>query len=277
MSDVDRVSLGDAIAARLRDAETPLREDFSRPGRIPSCVLDDVLDPETCRAVYDAFPDPSTMTLRKTLRERKFVTAQMDRHDPLLEEIVYAFQQPPVVEALARVTGIEGLLPDEHLYAGGVSLMSRGHFLNPHLDNSHDKDREMYRVLNLLYYVTPGWRAEDGGNLELWDSGPRRADARTIPSLFNRLVVMGTGRGSWHSVSTVTRDGTRTCVSNYYFAPQPLDADTDDGYFHPTSFRGFADEPVKDVVLRVDGALRRGIRRVRRQGMGAPHHRYHRD
>lgn len=45
--------------------------------------------------------------------------------------------------------------------------MAKDNFLNPHLGNSHDKDRECYRVLNLLYYVTPNWSHEQGGNLEL--------------------------------------------------------------------------------------------------------------
>ena len=276
---MDRVSLGAAIADRLAPLEGTLRDEFAHPGRIHSCVVDDVLDPPVCRAIYDAFPDATAMRLRRTLRERKYVTAQMDRHDPLLEEILFAFQQPPVVELLGRVTGIEDLAPDEHLYAGGISVMREGHFLNPHIDNSHDKDRQAYRVLNLLYYVTPDWKPEYGGSLELWDQGPRRAGARTIPSLFNRLVVMGTTRRSWHSVSPITHDGARTCVSNYYFAPRPL---LDDGampggdYFHPTSFRGFADEPVKDVALRVDGAVRSAIRKVRRRGVVEPTHVYRR-
>jgi len=45
--------------------------------------------------------------------------------------------------------------------------MAKENFLNPHLDTSHDKNREMYRVLNLLYYVTPDWSHEQGGKLEL--------------------------------------------------------------------------------------------------------------
>lgn len=276
---MDREHLGAAIADRMAAEEASFRDQFAQPNRIHSAVVDDVLDPEVCHAIYDAFPATSAMRLRRTLRERKYVTAQMDRHDPVLEEIVYAFQHPRVVELLGRITGIADLVADEHLYAGGISVMRKGHFLNPHIDNSHDKDRQAYRVLNLLYYVTPDWRPEYGGSLELWDRGPRQAGARTIPSRSNRLVVMGTTRRSWHSVSPVTHDGARTCVSNYYFAPQPL---LDDGsrasgdYFHPTSFRGFADEPVKDAMLRVDGAIRGAIRKVRRKGVVAPTHLYRR-
>jgi Rps23 Pro-64 3,4-dihydroxylase Tpa1-like proline 4-hydroxylase len=51
--------------------------------------------------------------------------------------------------------------------------MTRGHYLNPHIDNSHDKFRADYRVLDLLYYTSPDWQVEFGGSLELWPNGPR--------------------------------------------------------------------------------------------------------
>src|SRR5262249_31000090 len=141
--------------------------------------------------IYRSFPDPSTMGLKKNLREHKYVSAQMNKSDPILEEIIYAFQEPKVVAAVAEITGIKEMQPDTHLYAGGISVMAKDHFLNPHLDNSHDRDRQLYRVLNLLFYVSPDWNSEAGGNLELWDNGPK-GSPREITSRFNRLVLMAT-------------------------------------------------------------------------------------
>jgi Rps23 Pro-64 3,4-dihydroxylase Tpa1-like proline 4-hydroxylase len=274
---MDRVSLGTVIADRLRRNQAALRAQFHETGRIHACVLPGVLDVETCQAIHAAFPAPDHMMERRTLRERKYVSAQMDRYPPLLEEAVYAFQEPPVLDQLRAISDVRGLMPDPHLYAGGISMMRRGSFLNPHVDNSHDHDRSAYRVLNLLYYVTPDWRPEYGGSLQLWDDGPRRPGGRTIPSRFNHLVLMGTTRRSWHSVSPVTHDGARCCLSNYYFAPRPLLDERDppgQEYFHPTSFRGFPDELVKDTVLRVDAALRAAVRKVRRGGVVPTRHIY---
>lgn len=157
---------------------------------------------------------------KNSIKERKYVSAQMDEHPSILEEVVFAFQDPRVLELTAEITGLKALEPDSDLYAGGISSMRKGNYLKPHLDNSHDKAGTRYRVLNLLYYVTPDWREEYGGNLELWDQGPKGAP-RTIPSLFNRLVLMMTNRTSWHSVSEVMHDGNRCCVSNYYFPQLP--------------------------------------------------------
>ena len=81
--------------------------------------------------------------------------------------------------------------------------MEKSQFLNPHLDNSHDKDRNKWRVLNLLYYVSPDWKQEFGGNLELWPDGMKGRQI-TLHSKFNRLAVMATHDASWHSVSPIT-------------------------------------------------------------------------
>ena len=194
----------------------------------------------------------------------------MDRYNPLLEEIIFAFQDPRFLSLVEEITGLSELLPDEHLYAGGISLMAQGCFLNPHLDNSHDKDRKNFRVLNLLYYVTPDWQESYGGNLELWDQG-LKSDARTIVSKFNRLVIMVTNRKSYHSVNPVLFDGERCCVSNYYFSP--ISAENNE-YFHVTSFRGRPEEKLKDFVLSADVALRNGIRQVFPKGVVKPWHVY---
>ena len=92
--------------------------------------------------------------------------------------------------------------------------MGPGHYLHPHIDNSHDMERQRYRILNLLYYTTPDWTLENGGNLELWPNGTK-AQPHTIHSKFNRLVVIATNRTSWHSVSEVRADRNRTCVFAY--------------------------------------------------------------
>ena len=211
------------------------------------------------------------MMEKKSLREHKFVAAQMDRYNPVLEEIVFAFQDPQVVEVVEQISGLRGMIPDEHLYAGGISSMGLGHFLNPHLDNSHDKDRKLYRVLNLLYYVTPDWGHESGGNLELWDNGPD-GKSREIESKFNRLVLMATHQKSWHSVTQVqTTHSLRCCISNYYFAAEPLE---EHEYFHVTTFRGRPEQPVRNVFLRCDAALRMGIRKVFVKGIKKPKHVY---
>jgi Rps23 Pro-64 3,4-dihydroxylase Tpa1-like proline 4-hydroxylase len=264
---MNRVEYGVVIEKRLVAERDRLQADF-HSHKIQSCVIDDVLPKQEAERIFAAYPDKSAMTVRKSLREHKHVAAQMNQYDPLLEEIIYGFQQPGVLKVVEEITGIREMEPDEHLYAGGISLMAKDNFLNPHLDNSHDRNRSAYRVLNLLYYVSPDWTHECGGNLELWDEGPK-GRPREIVSSFNRLVLMATHEESWHSVNQVKVDRSRCCVSNYYFSAKPLE---DHDYFHVTSFRGRPEQPVRDLVLQGDIALRQGIRKVFKKGIvESPH------
>lgn len=259
---MDRVEYGAIIEKRLLEEKDRLQAEFHRH-TVQSCVIDDLLPGKEVREIFAAFPDKSTMMLKKSLREYKYVAAQMNKYNPLLEEIIFAFQQPGVLKVVEEITGIREMIPDDNLYAGGISLMAKENFLNPHLDNSHDKNRETYRVLNLLYYVSPDWTHESGGNLELWDDGPK-GEPREIVSKFNRLALMATHEKSWHSVNQVQVDQNRCCVSNYYFSTKPLE---DHDYFHVTSFRGRPEQPVRDLVLQGDIALRQGIRKVFKKGI----------
>lgn len=86
----------------------------------------------------------------------------------------------------------------------------------------------------------------------MWDHGPTGVP-RTFPALFNSLVIMVTDDSSWHSVSEVTGDGRRCCVSNYYFS---RNAPGDSDYFHSTSFRAEYGTGLSDLVMRADNTLR---------------------
>jgi Rps23 Pro-64 3,4-dihydroxylase Tpa1-like proline 4-hydroxylase len=267
---MNRTQIADHISARLREELPVLRRDWANSGTVHHVVLDKVLPESLAMSIRQAFPEGSTMQTRKSLRELKHVAAQMNHYNALLEEALFAFQDPRVVELVGQITGLRDLEPDEKLYAGGISMMSTGHFLNPHIDNSHDKERARYRVLNLLYYASPDWQLANGGNLEVWPRGVEHEQI-TIESRFNRMAIMVTNKTSWHSVSPVTSDALRCCVSNYYFSRHPADVSE---YFHVTSFRGRPDQPVRDLVLRADAALRMGIRKLFPKGAVQTKHFY---
>jgi Rps23 Pro-64 3,4-dihydroxylase Tpa1-like proline 4-hydroxylase len=232
--------------------------------------IDDVLPEELVLEIHEKFPTTAEAVRKKNLREFKFTAYQMNTYVTLLEEVIYAFQDKKVIQLVSEICGLEKVYGDENLYAGGLSLMEKDNFLNPHLDNSHDKDRNRWRVLNLLYYVTPNWTLENGGNLEIWPDGLKQAQTKVV-SKFNRLVVMTTHQNSWHSVSKVLTGDVRCCVSNYYFSDTPLlVSDT----FHITTFRGRSSEKVKDLFLRIDNRLRSNIRKVFRKGVRENPHQY---
>jgi Rps23 Pro-64 3,4-dihydroxylase Tpa1-like proline 4-hydroxylase len=227
-------------------------------------IIDELLDQAICQSIYDAFPkDGNGFFNRESFREKKKESADLGAFNKILSDVTYAFQDKRVVDLVAGILGFENLEPDPKLYAGGLSMMFFGDFLNPHIDNSHDGDRRKYRRLNLLYYVSPDWKTENGGNFELWDK--KKISQKTITAFSNRLVVMETNKTSWHSVSCVQVERPRCCVSNYYFSEESPDT-TD--YFHVTSFTGRPEEKIKRVLGVADNALRNFVSKTLKIGRG---------
>jgi Rps23 Pro-64 3,4-dihydroxylase Tpa1-like proline 4-hydroxylase len=265
-----RFELANLIIERITKDKELLKDQFHNSSQINSCIIDDLLPDSIALEIFKSFPEASQMGEHRSLKENKKIAAQLNLYNPILEEITFAFQDLRVVKLVEEITGIKNMTPDSHLYAGGLSLMSEGNFLNPHLDNSHDNERNRYRVLNLLYYVSPDWKLENGGNLELWDNGVKKPQ-RTIVSSFNRLVLMITNKTSYHSVSKVVCSANRCCVSNYYFSTTAAD---NESYFHVTTFYGRPEEKFKRFILPIDAFLRQAIRKIFKKGIVKTKHIY---
>lgn len=251
------------ILQRLDRDTDKIKEDFAADKEIKTkyCAIDNLLSDDLAQQISDGFPELSKMRLLDSFREKKYTSKTLDKFDQIIADITFAFQDDRVVQKVAELTNIKDAVSDPHLYAGGISAMTEGHFLNPHLDNSHDGMQQNYRVLNLLYYVTPDWKPEFGGNLELWDDDV--ATPVEIPSLFNRLVLMSTNAHSWHSVNKVNVNGTRKCISNYYFSPHsPNRYETT----HVTYFMGRPEEKFKRLLTKADSDLRTLVRKIKKDG-----------
>ena len=215
-------------------------------------ILDDLLPEKVALDIYKNYPNKNIYNFNDTFRERKFTFAKLDSlENPIIDNITTTFQMDSVIEIVERITKINHLESDNSLYAGGISRMDLGHFLNPHIDNSHDAHRKKYRRLNLLYYVTPEIQESDGGNFELWDK--KVIKPLKIPSKFNRLVVMETSKSSWHSVDHVRSNIERCCISNYFFSKNSPE---DYEYYHVTSFLGRPDERLRRFYGVLDNILR---------------------
>lgn len=260
-----REKLVQIIVERLRRDAPKIREQFQQTKDVQTryAAVDNVLPEDIARKIYAAFPDVGQMRLMSSFREKKYTSKALDKMQSLMADAIFAFQAPEVIRETEEITGMKDLVGDPHLYAGGLSAMLKGHYLNPHIDNSHDSERKYYRALNMLYYTTPDWTKESGGNLELWN--PAVKQRVEIPSLFNRLVIMETNSLSWHSVNEVKVDGKRCCVSNYYFTPHPPGGRE---HFHITFFQARPEQHLRRFITLADSSMRTLLRKVVKQGVG---------
>jgi Rps23 Pro-64 3,4-dihydroxylase Tpa1-like proline 4-hydroxylase len=258
MLPLDRSTLGASIAASLLARREKLSRQWQRDP-IANIQVDDLLAPDTAKALFDSFPRPERMLSRRGLGEHRYIGEQLDQYSALVRETVRAFHDPRVVAAVSELTQIRGLVAETRMGVCGVSQMDRGHFLNPHVDSAHDDDQHRnHQVVSLLYYVTPDLRLVDGGHLELWHQGPD-GEATTILSKFNRLVIMATHGSAWHSVSPVRSDRHRCCLWTYYHAPSSVQPHHD---HHIPVFRGRPEQKLRDLLLRADTFARQSLYRL---------------
>ena len=155
-----------SIIKTLKTNKNTLSDKFSSSGDISYFYIDDLLPDTIAYKIANAFNDNGIdLFTRSSLRENKSVGVKYDKYDPILSEFTGVIHDPDVIEIISQITDLRSLEKDEKMYAAGLSSMCYGNFLNPHLDNSHNFERDKYRALNLLYYCTPDWDVKDGGNL----------------------------------------------------------------------------------------------------------------
>ncbi len=263
-SNRNKNKLIELICNRLESELGSLKKNFLSSGNsfhTRFTIVKDLLPKDLAKEIFNSFPNSEQMRFISNFREKKYTYKQLNKSKNL--EITFALQSKKVINLIEKITGIAHQKPDPTLYAGGLSLMKKNNFLNPHIDNSHNNNRKYYRRLNLLYYTTPDWKPEYGGNLELWDKKVNQSI--TIPSLFNNLVIMETNRDSWHSVSPIKYDGYRCCISNYYFSKQ---SPTNEEYFNVTTFTGRPNEKIKRLIAKLDNFTRKTVRIFFKKGIG---------
>lgn len=257
--DMDRKNIADLIIARMRDLDIEsLKSQYKNSSKINYLVIDDLLPSKVASDLNYFFPEKTYLKLRNQPQEKKYTAVNWESKSPIVEECLYSFQDERVIKLFSKICNIKDLSGDPELYAGGLSFMNKGCFLNPHIDNSHDRLRERYRRLNLLYYITESWDpSNDGGELFLYPDGIKFKPVK-IPAKFNRLVIMRTDKKSLHGVSEITSNSlARKCISNYYFS---YSSPSSKNYYHSTSFRGFKGEFLKDIFLRTNASLRTSIK-----------------
>lgn len=120
---------------------------------------------------------------------------------------------------LEELTGIENLIPDVDFEGGGVHKITNEGRLELHSDyNKHpNPEKDMWRRINLLLYLTPDWKYN--GDLELWNKDPL-THIKTISPQFNRAVIFNTTDEAIHGHPTplvCPTDVSRYSFALYYF------------------------------------------------------------
>lgn len=121
---------------------------------------------------------------------------------------------------LETLTGINSIIPDPFFMGGGAMMTGRGGFLNVHADFNYHHKLQTWRRINALFYLTPNWKKNWKGNLELWSKNKKKK-VKEIEPKFNRLVVFNTNSKTFHGQPesiNCPKNITRNVFSAFYYS-----------------------------------------------------------
>lgn len=198
------------------------------------CVIDDFFeDPISLAREFPAKDDPCWFRYDNPL-EVKQTCNDWHHFKPETYKAFSNLLSPGFNDMLQQLTGAE-VEPDLGLHGGGLHQHGRGGKLNVHLDYNIHPKLHLQRRLNLIVYLTPGWKPEWGGHLGLYKDPDTLVKA--VEPKFNRAIIFDT-RGSWHGLPaplTCPQDVTRNSFAVYYLCePSTTDSRTR-ALFAPTA------------------------------------------
>lgn len=218
-----------------------IKADFTQNEPFPHVVFDDLVHSDTLKKLIESFPDldwTGWYNSDHTHQRLKYSCSDSDAIPDPLRLLIFELNSGPFVKWLSNVTGIPDLLPDPFLLGGGLHRTEPGGWLSPHTDFHVVKGLPLFRRVNLLLYLNPGWAEENGGYLELWD---KRADriAVKVPPIAGKCVIFRTDDQSMHGFSEPVAGRPRCSVAMYYYTAQEAGHFCGDGttYWRPQSVR----------------------------------------
>jgi Rps23 Pro-64 3,4-dihydroxylase Tpa1-like proline 4-hydroxylase len=156
--------------------------------------------------------------------EGKIAISHLDHESGTVFSILNYLNSNEFVIFLRKLTGIPDLYGDPQFNGGGIHLIPRGGKLGIHIDFSRAIfDNTKFRRVNCLLYLNKEWKKEWEGALELWDNKPSDGGSciKKIFPIFNRLVIFGTSKNSWHGHPTLLNcpEGVlRKSLATYYYS-----------------------------------------------------------
>ena len=198
------------------------RETYSEAKPFPHIVLDALFPKEVPEGILEEFPDPGEILWRRHehSHSKKLASEKETQLGPFTRQVIYHLNSSVFIHFLENLTGIEGLVPDPHLWGGGLHQIERGGFLGVHADFNQHPQLKLDRRLNLLLYLNKNWREQWGGHLQLWNRDMTQCEEKLLP-IFNRCVIFSTTDFSFHGHPdplTCPEGESRKSLALYYYS-----------------------------------------------------------
>jgi hypothetical protein len=198
-----------------------LRAQFDKGIPCKHIVLEDFFTAEIANQLYENFPPlESLKVVRKSLNENKREDYHFERWHPAFTKVRDTFTSKEMGELMSKITGIDGLFTNTDPLGQGIHQGGVGSFLDVHIDVNVNVAKQLWRRINLLVYLNREWKAEYGGDVELWNKEMTKCVVK-YPPFFNKAVIFLTDENSPHGYSklNIPEGESRKSYYAYFFTP----------------------------------------------------------
>ena len=136
--------------------------------------------------------------------ESKFTLRDKYNFPPLLKSLFEELESKQFVESLSDIVG-ERLILDPTRNFWGVHTYKPGDKLDIHVDAGLHPVTKQKKQITLGIYLSSNWKEEYGCQLELWKGDNAQENSakiyekvKSIPPIFNRLVIFTCNDYAWH-------------------------------------------------------------------------------
>jgi 2OG-Fe(II) oxygenase superfamily len=215
---------------------------FANSQPFPHVVIENFLPSEIAEAIAAEFPKPGEIAWRlvgpgdvthsNDPNVEKLGSSDEETFPPLMRHVMHELNSGTFVDFLSKLTQFKMLAPDPAFYGCGLHSTGRGGRLMIHADASRHPNPKLQQLLNVIYYATPGWKEEWGGQFELWTKDHSQCLKRVTPK-FNSMLVFFTGSKSYHGHPhpLMTPSGVRrNSLAAYFYTIDRVPDENYDGY-----------------------------------------------
>jgi len=213
-----------------------LRETFLANKPFPHLVIDNLFPVTLLELMNKEFDQIKHRDWRlyDSEDERKYGSLPGTRFGPATQLYFSTIHSSPFLSFLERLTGIEGLICDPHLTAGGLHDIPSGGRFALHLDFNQHPHTHLANRLVFITYLNRNWQSSWGGQLELWDKDADRCVEKVNPIL-GRTIVFAQSSNSLHGHPTPVSapdERPRRSAAAYFYSNGRDDGESDE--FHTT-------------------------------------------
>ena len=201
--------------ARLKNSE------YLNNNPYPHIVIDNFFPDKILREVAQEIEEKKEYDGKRMNNTtlNKFTLSDLSRMGPYSRRLLQDMNSSQFCKFIEELTGFSGIIPDPHLFGGGIHEIKAGGFLKVHADFNYHKKLDVHRRVNCLLYLNEGWKEEWGGHIELWDRDVKKKVAAAAP-IFNRMVLFSTTEYSYHGHPDpidCPDDQSRKSLALYYY------------------------------------------------------------